>query len=106
MGDRRGSLGPIGTRVALATLVVAVGALGVLATLTLVSALGDVSSPHSVGVSSTGVSRTRTSRRSSSITISPLPKLSRWELSSRMTPRRRMACTRSTSSRGLNGLVR
>jgi two-component system sensor histidine kinase BaeS len=43
MGDRRGSLGPIGTRVALATLVVAVGALGVLATLTLVSALGDVS---------------------------------------------------------------
>jgi two-component system sensor histidine kinase BaeS len=43
MGEHRRSLGPIGTRVALATLVVAVGALGVLAALTLVSALGDVS---------------------------------------------------------------
>jgi two-component system, OmpR family, sensor histidine kinase BaeS len=43
MRDHRRALGPIGTRVALATLVVAVGAIGVLASLTLISALGDVS---------------------------------------------------------------
>jgi hypothetical protein len=61
--------------------------------------------PHSVGVSSTSVPRTTAERRGSSMTSVPVPNRLTPCSAAAGPPRRRMACTRSTSSRGLNGLV-